>query len=144
MAYKNIEDRRAYQKQYMRERREWYKEHGWCTACGKEDARTMIGKTLCFDCFVKKWGGMNRLSCLTPKRKKSGFQNMAFLKVNIMKMDYVLNAVNIRIFQISAYASNAMRKSNTHVGWAVRQRVLDLYIHLLSIQKRRWRLTNIV
>lgn len=56
MAYKNIEDKRAYKRKYMREHRAWLKAHGLCTICKQEDARTIIGKPLCFDCFVKKYG----------------------------------------------------------------------------------------
>ena len=47
--YKNIEDRRAYQRQYMRERRAFFRQHHLCTECGKEDAYTMAGHTRCFD-----------------------------------------------------------------------------------------------
>lgn len=53
MAYKNAEDRRAYHRQYMRERRAWYKQHGLCTECGKEDAYTMVGRPRCFECQQK-------------------------------------------------------------------------------------------
>lgn len=47
--YKNIEDRRAYQRQYMRERRAFFRQHHLCTECGKEDAYTMAGHTRCFE-----------------------------------------------------------------------------------------------
>lgn len=56
MGYKNIEDRRAYHRQYQKERRQWYKEHHYCTECGKQDARTLIGKRYCFDCLEKRTG----------------------------------------------------------------------------------------
>lgn len=87
MAYKNIEDRRTYHKQYMKERREWYAAHGWCTECGKEDARTMIGKTLCFDCFVKKWGH-EPIVRLDPKKKKEWIP-----KHGIPKSEYYENGL---------------------------------------------------
>lgn len=69
MAYKNIEDRRAYHRQYMRERREWLAVHHLCTECGKEDARTMIGKRICFDCFERDKGHPFEIN-LEPKPKR--------------------------------------------------------------------------
>lgn len=47
--YKNIEDKRAYHRQYMRERREFFRQHHLCTECGKEDAYTMNGHPRCFE-----------------------------------------------------------------------------------------------
>lgn len=49
MGYKNIEDKRAYHRQYMRERREFFRQHHLCTECGKEDAYTMNGHPRCFE-----------------------------------------------------------------------------------------------
>lgn len=49
MAYKNVEDRRAYHKKYMRERRELYRRIGLCTECGNEDAYTIAGHPRCFE-----------------------------------------------------------------------------------------------
>ena len=49
MAYKSIEDRRAYHRQYMKERRDFFRQHHLCTECGKEDAYTMAGHTRCFE-----------------------------------------------------------------------------------------------
>ena len=56
MAYANIEDRRAYHREYMRERREWFAAHLVCTECGKEDAYTMVGKRHCAECLEKRRG----------------------------------------------------------------------------------------
>lgn len=67
--YKNIEDARAYARQYMKERRAWYHEHGLCAECGKEDARTMIGKYICFDCYERKNGHMPEVN-IEPKKKR--------------------------------------------------------------------------
>lgn len=69
MAYKNIEDRRAYHRKYMQERRQWYIAHHLCSECGQEDARTMIGKRMCFDCYEKRTGHPPVVS-IEPKRKK--------------------------------------------------------------------------
>lgn len=69
MAYKNIKDRRAYHRQYMRERREWLAAHHLCTECGKEDARTMIGKKICFNCFERNKGHSPKIN-LEPKPKR--------------------------------------------------------------------------
>lgn len=49
MAYKNIEDRRTYHRQYMKERRDLYRKLHLCTECGKKDAYTMVGHPRCFD-----------------------------------------------------------------------------------------------
>jgi len=49
MGYKHIEDRRAYHRQYMKERREFFRQHHLCTECGKEDAYTMNGHPRCFE-----------------------------------------------------------------------------------------------
>ena len=69
MAWKNIEDKRAYQRQYNKERRAWFHEHGLCARCGKEDARTMIGKYICFDCYEQKYGHMPEVN-IEPKKKR--------------------------------------------------------------------------
>lgn len=49
MGYKNIGDRRAYHRQYMKERRDFFRQHHLCTECGKEDAYTMAGHSKCFE-----------------------------------------------------------------------------------------------
>ena len=48
MAYKSIEDRRTYHREYMQERRAFYREHHLCTECGREDAYTLNGHPRCF------------------------------------------------------------------------------------------------
>ena len=53
MAYKNIEDRRAYHREYQREYRKWLKEHHFCRDCQKQDAYTLAGRTYFFDCAEK-------------------------------------------------------------------------------------------
>lgn len=47
------EDRRAYQRKYMKELRDWRKAHHCCTSCGKKDAYTICGRRLCFECNEK-------------------------------------------------------------------------------------------
>ena len=54
MSYKRIEDRRAYHRRYMRERRAWLKSHHCCTECGKQDAYTLVGKSACFECNERR------------------------------------------------------------------------------------------
>lgn len=54
MAYKNMEDRRAYHSEYMRERRKWFKEHKCCTECGEQDAYTLGGRSMCYECNKKR------------------------------------------------------------------------------------------
>lgn len=39
---------------YNQERYYWFKKHHFCTNCMKQDASTLIGHTLCFDCKEKK------------------------------------------------------------------------------------------
>lgn len=53
MGYKNIEDRRAYHREYIKEHRRWMKEHHMCTECGKQDAYTLNGRTYCYECNEK-------------------------------------------------------------------------------------------
>lgn len=62
MGYKNIEDRRAYHREYIKEHRKWLKDHHMCTVCGKQDAYTLNGRTYCFECNEKE-----------NKRKKSKY-----------------------------------------------------------------------
>lgn len=50
MAYKDIEDKRAYHREYMRETRKWLKNRGYCMDCGKRDAFTLGGKCRCAEC----------------------------------------------------------------------------------------------
>lgn len=78
MAYKNIEDRRAYHREYMRERRQWFTEHHLCTECGRQDALTMMGHRICSDCYEKRNGHLFVLP-VEPKQKRV-YQKLAFPK----------------------------------------------------------------
>ena len=71
MAYVNIEDKRAYHRQYMKERREWLMAHHLCAECGQQDAYTMIGKRCCFDCLEKRRGHPLEMDFdIKPKQKQ--------------------------------------------------------------------------
>lgn len=54
MAYKDEEKRKEYYRNYMKERRDWYRSHSCCTECGQQDAYTLGGRRYCFDCTEKK------------------------------------------------------------------------------------------
>ena len=54
MSYKRIEDRRAYHRAYMRDRRAWLKKHCFCADCKKQDAYTLSGHYRCFECLEKR------------------------------------------------------------------------------------------
>jgi hypothetical protein len=54
MAYKNIEDRRTYHREYMREYRKWLSNHHFCAECKKQDAYTLAGRYRCFECTEKR------------------------------------------------------------------------------------------
>ena len=56
MAYKNIEDRRKYHRKYMREYKQWLREHNFCIYCKKQDAYTLAGRAGCFECAEKRRG----------------------------------------------------------------------------------------
>ena len=56
MAYANIEDKRAYHREYMRETRKWRMERGCCAECGAQDAFTLVGKYRCAECDEKHNG----------------------------------------------------------------------------------------
>lgn len=43
----------SYDKEYYQQTRAFLKSRGRCTACGKKDAYTMIGKTRCCECAEK-------------------------------------------------------------------------------------------
>lgn len=49
MAYKHIEDRRAYHREYMRQRRAMHRAYHLCTECKKQDAYTLAGHPRCFE-----------------------------------------------------------------------------------------------
>ena len=53
MGYKNIEDKRDYHRNYIKERRQWFKDHHMCTECGKQDAYTLNGRARCYECNEK-------------------------------------------------------------------------------------------
>lgn len=89
MGYKNIEDNRAYHRQYMKERRQWYKEHHCCTECGKQDARTLIGKRCCFDCLEKRTGKTCGISENLLKTKSQ----RVWQKHEIPKSEYYANGL---------------------------------------------------
>lgn len=86
MAYKNIEDKRAYRREYMRERRAWLRAHHFCTECGNEDALTMGGKALCQDCFERKHGHPPVICVEVPKKR-------ICQKRNIPKSEYYANGL---------------------------------------------------
>lgn len=48
-----IEHRNKVQREYMRKKREWRKQHHVCTECGATDALTLAGHARCTDCFEK-------------------------------------------------------------------------------------------
>ena len=55
MAYKNPEDRRTYQREYMRERRAMFKRFALCKECGRQDTRTMSpSHAYCEACAAKR------------------------------------------------------------------------------------------
>ena len=88
MAYANIEDRRAYHRKYMRERREWFVAHHFCVDCGKEDAYTMVGKRLCFECLEKRRGHpIETNSDIEQKRKR------IWQKHSVPKSEYYKNGL---------------------------------------------------
>lgn len=68
MGWKYAEDRRAYHRAYMRERRAWLKKHHLCTECKKEDAFTMVGRRLCADCAERKRKTPRELIPIEKKR----------------------------------------------------------------------------
>ncbi len=47
------EDHRAYAREYQRALRKMWREKGYCTRCGKQDALTIAGRRCCFDCLEK-------------------------------------------------------------------------------------------
>ena len=50
----NTPERRAYQREYMRDTRQWLKGLHRCTECKGQDAFTIAGHSLCADCTEKK------------------------------------------------------------------------------------------
>lgn len=66
MAYKNIEDKRRYPREYMRERRAWLRDHHFCTECKTQDAYTLAGHAHCFDCAHRR--RKNPLEYIPPER----------------------------------------------------------------------------
>lgn len=69
MAYARDNDRRRYHREYMRERRAWFKAHRVCTECGHEDALTMGGNSLCQACFERKHGHPPVVRIAEPKTR---------------------------------------------------------------------------
>ena len=67
MAYKNIEDKRAYNREYDQKRRIWFKTHKCCTECGKQDALHLWGEDDVMN--VKK--NKRFITKITEKSKKS-------------------------------------------------------------------------
>lgn len=68
MGYKNIEDKRAYHREYMKERRQWLKDHHMCTECGNQDAYTLNGRLRCYDCNEKH--NKSNVKNVTEERKE--------------------------------------------------------------------------
>ena len=64
--------RRQVQREYMREKRAWRKQHHVCTECGAQDALTMAGHSKCTDCFEKRrkyYGYKGCYDFAKPKKK---------------------------------------------------------------------------
>lgn len=51
---KDMDARRAYIREYMRDTRRFYRSRGRCAECGKEDAYTIGGRYYCADCAEKR------------------------------------------------------------------------------------------
>lgn len=47
-------DKKDMKRQYNKETYEWLKEHHLCTKCKKQDAYTINGKVLCYECSLKR------------------------------------------------------------------------------------------
>lgn len=62
--------------QYLKERREMLIRNHFCVDCKKQDARTLIGKARCFECYekarVRRWG----LQLTRQERKDMGLCSM--------------------------------------------------------------------
>ena len=56
MSYKYIEDRQAYHRAYMAQRRAWLREHHFCTECKTQDAYTLAGRARCANCCARSQG----------------------------------------------------------------------------------------
>lgn len=56
MAYKSIEDRRAYHRKYMKEYRENLKKYHLCMNCKNQDAYTLNNHLFCYECTCKRLG----------------------------------------------------------------------------------------
>lgn len=69
MAYKNIENRRKYHREYMREYRQTLKENKMCVCCGKQDAYTLVGRKICYEC-LEKYHEKTGYSFKKPKKIK--------------------------------------------------------------------------
>ena len=56
MAYKHIEERRKYHREYMKQYRAELKKYKLCINCKSHDAWTMGGHILCYECTIKRLG----------------------------------------------------------------------------------------
>lgn len=70
MAYANIEDRRRYNREYMKDMRHWRKDHHYCVDCGEQDAYTLNGRSRCYDCTEKKNAKERNAKKNEDRRKK--------------------------------------------------------------------------
>ena len=66
MAHKLIEERRAYQREYMRDTRKWRKENHYCGVCQKRDAYTLAGRRTCAECAEKRRKSYEKHRALNP------------------------------------------------------------------------------
>lgn len=54
MGWKDIEDKRAYQREYMQAQRRLLRGLGLCVECKQKDAYTMAGRRLCAECAERQ------------------------------------------------------------------------------------------
>lgn len=73
--YANIEKRNAYNREYIRDLRAWRKDRKRCTECGEQDAYTLNGRRLCYDCNEAK-----RRKTPTPEQRKAASERHKAMK----------------------------------------------------------------
>lgn len=136
---------RKVQREYMREKRTWRKQHHMCTECGRTDALTLAGHSRCTDCFEKsriyhgykgcydfaKPKKKEEYSCTKDERKERPDKGLCYLCGKPVRIDPKTGSPNrvcedhynkslislIKANEAYKAIHNGMKKSQVH--WAL-------------------------
>lgn len=97
---------------YNRERYHWFKQHHFCTNCSKQDAFTLNGRTLCFECREKKKIQKSQKNKdVQQARDKDKYEKLKSAGICVQCKSRKANPGKVRCPVCTAYISNYYYKT---------------------------------